>query len=72
MSAAFNLADRICRHSPFAASRIIDAVTRGLNTTVAEGLRIEGEQFARMVPTHDIREGLDAWIEQRKPSYIGR
>ena len=53
-------------------SRIIAAVTRGLNATIAEGLEIESEQFARMVPTHDIREALDAWTARRPPQYQGR
>ena len=70
--AAFDLAARILRHSPVAASRIISAVTRGLNATIAEGLNIESEQFARMVPTHDIREALDAWLARRPPQYLGR
>jgi enoyl-CoA hydratase len=72
MSATFELADRILRHSPLAASRIITAVTRGLNASIAEGLAIESEQFARMVPTRDNREALDAWIARRQPSYTGR
>ena len=71
MPAAFELAGRILRHSPLAASRIISAVTRGLNASIAEGLAIEGEQFARMVPTHDLREALDAWIDRRAPQYEG-
>jgi enoyl-CoA hydratase len=52
-------------HSPLAVARIITAVTRGLNMTISEGLPMEGEQFARLVPTHDLREGLDAWMERR-------
>ena len=72
LPAAFALADQILRHSPLAAARIITAVTRGINGTIAEGLQIEGEQFARMVPTEDVREGLDAWIERRMPRYAGR
>ena len=71
MPSAFDLAERILRHSPLTASRIISAVTRGLNASIAEELAIEGEQFARMVPTHDIREALDAWIDRRKPEYRG-
>lgn len=71
MPAAFDLAECIIRHSPVAAARIITAVTRGLNGTIGEGLQIESEQFARMVPTRDVREGLDAWIERRKPVYPG-
>jgi enoyl-CoA hydratase len=71
MSAAFELTDRILRHSSLAVARIITAVTRGLNGSIAEGLAIESEQFARMVPTRDNREALDAWIARRPPNYSG-
>ena len=72
MSAAFALAERSTRHSPLAAARIVTAVTRGLNASIGEGLRIEGEQFARMAATQDVHEGLGAWIERRTPLYQGR
>lgn len=72
MDAALAMADRILRHSPLAAARILTAVTRGLNCSISEGLQIETEQFARMTATSDVHEGLNAWIERRKPSYTGR
>ena len=68
---AFALADRILAHSPLAAARIITAVTRGVNGSIAEGLAIEQEQFGRMAATNDIHEGLGAWIDRRAPSYSG-
>ncbi|WP_306141341.1 crotonase/enoyl-CoA hydratase family protein [Roseibium sp. MMSF_3412] len=71
LPAAFELAERILRHSPLAASRIISAVTRGINTTIEQGLLIEREQFARMAATQDVLEGLDAWIARRAPIYQG-
>ncbi|WP_018268458.1 crotonase/enoyl-CoA hydratase family protein [Methylosinus sp. LW4] len=71
LSSAFDLASRILQHSSLAAARVITAVTRGLNMSIAEGLEIEREQFARMCATHDVREGLDAWIARRKPVYTG-
>ncbi|MBM7486802.1 enoyl-CoA hydratase [Bradyrhizobium sp. USDA 3686] len=71
LQSAIDLAERILRHSPLAASRVISAVTRGLNASIAEGLAIESEQFARMVPTYDIREALDAWMARRAPHYRG-
>ena len=71
LSSAFELAERIVRHSPLAASRIIAAVTRGINTTIEEGLLIEREQFARMAATSDVHEGLEAWIARRTPHYTG-
>jgi enoyl-CoA hydratase len=71
MLAAHELARRIMRHSPLAVASVLTAVTRGINQSIAEGLLIEGEQFARMAPTADLREGLDAWIARRKPNYPG-
>ena len=69
LETAFAMAERILRHSPHAAARIISAVTRGLNTSISEGLSIECEQFARMAATPDVHEGLNAWIERRSPVY---
>jgi len=72
LAAAHDLAARIIRHSPLAVGAIITAVTRGLNMSISEGLQVESEQFARMVPTHDLGEGLAAWIDHRPPVYSGR
>ncbi|TPK18420.1 crotonase/enoyl-CoA hydratase family protein [Mesorhizobium sp. B2-5-9] len=71
MPAAFNLARRILRHSGLAAAGILTAVTRGLNLSIAEGLLVEAEQFARMAPTADLREALDAWISRHRPGHDG-
>ncbi|MDK1490178.1 crotonase/enoyl-CoA hydratase family protein [Sinorhizobium sp. 7-81] len=72
ITAARELAARIMRHSPLATAAIITAVTRGLNMTIGEGLLNESEQFARMVPSHDLGEALAAWKERREPHYAGR
>jgi enoyl-CoA hydratase/carnithine racemase len=72
LSSARELAIRIMRHSPPAIRAIITAVTRGLNMPIGEGLQVESEQFAAMVPTHDLGEGLAAWIARRPPVYAGR
>lgn len=69
--AALELAGLILRHSPVVAAGIITAVTRGLNMPISEGLQMESEQFARVAPSYDTREGLNAWIERRSPIYRG-
>jgi hypothetical protein len=51
---------------------IVAAATRGINVPFAEGLLMEGEQFAKPVLTLDLREGLDAWKTRRAPNYAGR
>jgi enoyl-CoA hydratase len=69
LTAARDLAGRMMRHSQAAIGSIITAVTRGLNMSIGEGLQVESEQFAAMVPTHDLGEGLAAWIEHRRPNF---
>jgi enoyl-CoA hydratase len=71
LPAARQLANRIIRHSPRAVGSIITAVTRGLNMAIAEGLQVESEQFAALVPSHDLGEGINAWLERRPPLYRG-
>jgi enoyl-CoA hydratase/carnithine racemase len=70
--AARELAGRIVRHSPLAVGGVITAVTRGLSMAIAEGLQVESEQFAALVPSSDLGEGIAAWIEYRPPLYGGR
>jgi enoyl-CoA hydratase/carnithine racemase len=42
-----------------------------LNVPIDEALHIEASYFARMVSTQDIREGITAWLERRKPQFTG-
>lgn len=72
LPAAHDFALRILRHSPLAVTSVITAVTRGINLSIGEGLEVECEQFARMAPTHDLGEGLAAWIARRAPVFTGR
>jgi enoyl-CoA hydratase/carnithine racemase len=71
LPAACALAQRITRHSPLAVRSVVTAVTRGLNMAIAEGLLVEREQFAALVTSHDLSEGLAAWKQRREPSYRG-
>lgn len=72
LSAAKALAAQITRHSPLAVAAVITAVTRGINLSIAEGLLVESEQFGRMAPTQDLKEGLAAWAARRPAVYAGR
>jgi enoyl-CoA hydratase/carnithine racemase len=59
------LAAQIARHTPAAVAACLRSVTRGLNLTIDEGLAFEAMQFAAMVPTRDVRDGLDAFLAPR-------
>ena len=72
LDAARELAKSITRHSPLTSAAIITAVTRGINLPIAEGLLMEAEQFARVTPTNDVKEGLEAWMHRRRAQFTGQ
>jgi len=65
LPAARELAGRIIRHSRPAVAATITAATRGLNMAIGEGLLVEREQFAAVLPTPELRDGLDTFLERR-------
>ncbi|MGJ4941811.1 crotonase/enoyl-CoA hydratase family protein [Bradyrhizobium sp. HKCCYLS1011] len=68
LPAARQLAQRIIRHSPDTVAAIITAATRGLNMAISEGLQVESEQFARLVGSPALTDGLAAWRASRPPN----
>ena len=48
------------------------AVSYGLNTDLATGLRIEQDAFAVCMASTDAKEGTQAFIEKRKPDFKSR
>lgn len=72
LDAAFALAHRIAEKSPLAVAACLGSVTRGINVPIDEGLAIEANHFARMIGTHDLEEGLSAWLARRDPHFTGR
>ncbi|WP_316234254.1 crotonase/enoyl-CoA hydratase family protein [Bradyrhizobium sp. SZCCHNR1098] len=69
LPAARALAQRIIRHGPDTVAGIITAATRGLNMAIGEGLQVESEQFASLVGSRDLTDGLAAWRERRPPRF---
>ncbi len=55
-----------------AVGRIKRAVCSGLEVPFSEGLAIEREMQQQLFESSDAREGLDAYIEKRKPEFAGR
>src|SRR5262249_19423760 len=72
LDTAFALAHTIAEKSPLAVTACLGSVTRGLNVPIDEGLAIEANDFARIAATRDIQEGISAWLEERRPNFIGR
>src|SRR5262249_2262063 len=68
---AYRLAHRLTAQSPLAIAACLASVTRGINLPIDEGLAVEAAQFARMVPTKDIHEGITSFLEKREPTFHG-
>ena len=62
---------KIAAMSPLAVNAALAATTRGLNMTIDEGLAFEASQFAWLVATRDMREGVSAFLERRAPRFSG-
>ncbi len=72
MATARDLALRIAEMPPLAVAACLASVTRGLNLPIDEGLAMEATQFSRVAASHDIREGVAAFLEKRRPAFLGR
>lgn len=54
---------------PAATALIIEAVNRGLEVPLAEGLALEADLFGVVYATPDRKEGLAAFLEKRAPKF---
>ncbi len=68
---ALQLAERIAANGPLAVRAAKEAMRRGLDMTLSEGLAYEMECYRRIIATHDRREALQAFSEKRQPVFRG-
>jgi enoyl-CoA hydratase len=69
---AVALAEDLTTKAPLTISAALAAIHRGMDASIEDGLAIEESAFARIVPTHDAREGVSAFLEKRKPIFQGK
>ena len=62
----------ICKKGPLAIRRAKEAIIRGRNMTLEDGLRLELAFFEEVLKSEDYREGLRSLAEGRKPGYKGK
>jgi len=72
MTEARKLAETICKAAPLAIRVTKEAMMRGLDMNLEDGLRLEDEFIRYIMSTRDFEEGITAFREKRKPKYEGR
>jgi E-phenylitaconyl-CoA hydratase len=69
MATAKEWAQAICQAAPLAVRSAKEAMLRGSEMTLEEGLRLENSLVAYVLGTEDFTEGTTAFVEKRKPNY---
>ncbi|CAL8309102.1 unnamed protein product [Lota lota] len=68
---ALSLAREILPQAPLAIRLAKEAVDRGIEVDITQAMAIERLCYSMVIPTRDRQEGMAAFLEKRKPNYIG-
>ncbi len=71
MDAAMELANEIKKKAPLALRYIKEAVNQSQEVSLAAGEAYESEVFGICFSTHDLKEGMSAFLEKREPKFKG-
>jgi enoyl-CoA hydratase len=72
MPATLRLAAEMASKSPVALYYAKEATNRALHGDIGGNLVHEADLYSLMFSTDDAREGLNAFVEKRQPSFIGK
>jgi enoyl-CoA hydratase len=72
LEAAMKLAKAIAEMSPIAIMLAKESVNRSFETHLDEGLHFERKNFYLAFASEDQKEGMQAFVEKRKPDYKGQ
>lgn len=72
LTEAKKVASKIAEKSPIALHQAKTAILRSLEHPLQEGLALERKLFYDLFDTADAKEGMLAFLEKRKPQFIGK
>jgi enoyl-CoA hydratase len=72
MSTANEMMKQILANGPLAVALCIEAVDRGLEMSLDEGLILEANHFGLLAATEDSREGTRAFLDKRPAAFKGK
>ena len=72
LPAARKMLEQMLANGPLALALCIEAVDRGLEMPLEEGLMLEANHFGLLASTSDMSEGMRAFLEKRAPAFTGK
>jgi len=66
---AITMAQKIASKGPVAILIAKSVINRGLETNLANGLAIERDGFVQCIASGEAKEGMEAFVEKRKPNW---
>jgi enoyl-CoA hydratase/carnithine racemase len=72
MEEASIMAEKLLYGPGFALKMLKSAVSKGINMDIKSAMAYEARCFEVLFSTQDLKEGLDAFIEKRRPVFVGR
>jgi len=72
MHTVMEMMNAILANGPLAVALCIEAIDRGLEMSLEEGLVLEANHFGLLAASDDMTEGMAAFLEKRAPAFKGR
>jgi enoyl-CoA hydratase/carnithine racemase len=72
ISRAEAIAQKIIANGPLAVQWCMEAVNKGMESTLSEGLYLEAVLFGLCCATEDKNEGTNAFLQKRHPQFKGK
>ena len=69
---AMEMAQAIASKAPYAVKYAKEAICKGLDLTLEQGLRLEADLYLLLHTTEDRTEGIRAFLEKRPPQFKGK
>jgi enoyl-CoA hydratase len=65
----YKIASKLANGPSFALNMVKEAINRGLGMSLLDAIRVEGELFALCFASDDVTEGVDAFLNKKKPNF---
>jgi enoyl-CoA hydratase len=72
MDRAKEVLRKITKNGPLAIKLVLESIYRGMDMTLVEAMGVESSFFGLLASTEDVKEGMTAFLEKRKPDFKGR